>query len=91
MRCQQGLPQSQIAQHGADWGKGFATEGARRCLQFASQDLKLKKVISMASKTNVNSENVMLKIGMKKVKDFTHPRLLEHKNLKECVLYEIRL
>lgn len=73
------------------WGKGFATEGAKRCLRFASEDLKIKKVISMASKVNVNSENVMLKIGMKKVKNFIHPNLLENENLKECVLYEIKI
>lgn len=27
------------------WGKGYATEGAKRCLQYAFEDLKLEKVI----------------------------------------------
>lgn len=71
------------------WGKGYATEGAKRCLEYAFQDLALDKVLSIAPKNNENSEAVMTKIGMSKVKEFDHPLLLDDSRLKVCVLYEI--
>ncbi len=69
------------------WNKGFATEGAIRCLDYAFQTLRLDKVYSMAPKINISSERVMQKAGMHKVGEFEHPLLLEHPELKECVLY----
>lgn len=71
------------------WGKGYATEGAKRCLEYAFQNLGLIKIFSIAPKTNENSEAVMTKIGMSKVKEFDHPLLLDNNRLKVCVLYEI--
>lgn len=71
------------------WGKGYATEGARRCLEYAFNELQLNNVLSMAPKLNIRSEEVMKKIGMQKVKDFTHPLLLQDERLKTCVLYKI--
>lgn len=73
----------------AEWGKGYATEGARRCLEYAFNKLKLNSVLSMAPKLNARSEEVMKKIGMQKLKDFTHPLLLQDERLKTCVLYKI--
>lgn len=73
------------------WGKGFATEGATRCLNYAFTDLDLKYIVSVASKLNVKSINVMKKIGMHKVKDFIHPLLKGNVRLEECVLYDINL
>lgn len=72
----------------AEWGKGYATEGARRCLEYAFNKLQLSSVLSMAPKLNTRSEEVMKKIGMQKLKDFTHPLLLQDERLKECVLYK---
>ena len=71
------------------WNKGFATEGAKKCLEYAFTILKLTEVYAVAPKINTISENVMKKIGLKKVKTFEHPLLLEFKNLKDCVLYKI--
>ncbi|MDP4843467.1 MAG: GNAT family N-acetyltransferase, partial [Salibacteraceae bacterium] len=48
------------------WGKGYATEGARRCLEFAFHDLKLKRIVSIRTESNSKSENVMSKIGLRK-------------------------
>lgn len=73
-----------------EWNKGFATEGAKKCLDYAFNQLKLEKVISICPKINLPSENVMKKIGMKKVKEFDHPKLLNDDRLRECVLYEIK-
>jgi RimJ/RimL family protein N-acetyltransferase len=71
------------------WGKGYATEGARRCLKFAFEVLKLGELYSMAPSININSLKVMEKIGMTKIKTFEHPMLLDILRLKECLLYKI--
>jgi RimJ/RimL family protein N-acetyltransferase len=71
------------------WGKGYATEGAERCLEFAFEDLNLKKVFSACSKNNLKSENVMKKIGMEKMGEFNHPKLKKYPELEKCLWYEI--
>ncbi len=71
------------------WGKGYATEGAKRCLQFAFEDLNLKKVISVFTEKNTKSENVMKKIGMHKIGTFKHPKLKDYPEFESCVCYEI--
>ncbi|PYF72987.1 GNAT family N-acetyltransferase [Pedobacter nutrimenti] len=73
----------------AQWNKGYATEGAKRCLDYAFNQLKLEKVMAIAPTVNLKSEQVMKKIGMKKTKNFNHPGLADHKRLQECTLYEI--
>ena len=72
-----------------EWGMGYATEGAKRCLEYALYELNLQKVVAVAPKVNVRSELVMQKTGMKKVAEFIHPLLLHYKHLKDCVLYEM--
>ncbi len=72
-----------------EWGKGFATEGAKKCLDFAFNEIGLSNIKSICPETNNKSENVMKKIGMKKTKIFNHPLLSEFKELEKCVLYEI--
>ncbi|ASK29397.1 GNAT family N-acetyltransferase [Chryseobacterium sp. T16E-39] len=72
-----------------EWNKGYATEGAKRCLEYAFNDLAIKTVNSITPLINIKSEAVMKKIGMDKVKNFIHPRLQDAPHLQECVLYEI--
>ena len=71
------------------WGNGFATEGAKRCLEYAFNDLKLEKVISTCTENNSNSENVMVKIGMIKKGEFKHPKLKLYPAFEKCIWYEI--
>lgn len=71
------------------WNKGFATEGAKRCLQYAFEELQLSTINSIAPKINEPSIAVMKKIGMKFVKNFDHPLLPGDGRLQHCVLYEI--
>ncbi|WP_255673744.1 GNAT family N-acetyltransferase [Mangrovimonas futianensis] len=73
----------------AEWGKGFATEGAKKCLEFGFNEMGLEKIKSICPEINTRSEKVMKKIGMKKSKSFNHPLLFEYKELEKCVLYEI--
>ncbi len=72
-----------------EWGKGFATEGAKKCLEYAFDKIGLQNIKSICPKVNEKSEKVMKKIGMKKIKNFNHPLLSKCTDLEECVLYEI--
>lgn len=71
------------------WGRGYATEGAKRCLQLAFTDLNLDHVIATCTKQNENSEHVMKKIGMDKVSEFNHPKLKEYPEYEVCLCYKI--
>lgn len=73
------------------WGKGLATEGALECLKYAQTQLGLEQIYSMAPKSNKGSIQVMKKIGMHFIKEFEHPKLENHTNLRSCVLYGIDL
>ncbi len=72
------------------WNKGYATEGAKRCLQYAFETLELPGVNATAAEINLPSIRVMEKIGMEKVKTFIHPSLANNERLKQCVLYQIK-
>ena len=71
------------------WNNGFATERAKRCLEFGFETLHLENIYSVTPVVNTKSEEVMKKIGMQLVKTFNHPQLHEHVRLRNCVLYKI--
>jgi RimJ/RimL family protein N-acetyltransferase len=48
----------------AFWGRGFATEGARRALRFAWEETPLARVISVTNPDHVASRRVMEKCGL---------------------------
>ena len=48
------------------WHKGYATEAARACKKYAFENLKSDAVCSIIRDTNVASQNVALRNGMKK-------------------------
>ncbi|WP_041272465.1 GNAT family N-acetyltransferase [Desulfitobacterium hafniense] len=75
----------------AAWGKGYATEGAKACLDYGFNTLGLDEVYSFTAKANLPSENVMKKLGMKKVMEFKHPHVAENSPLAEHVLYMCQL
>ncbi len=72
------------------WGNGYATEGAKRCLSYGFETLKLPEIVSVAPSINITSIKVMEKIGMQKASTFNHPLLKEYPNLESCVLYKIK-
>lgn len=71
------------------WGKGYASEGAKRCLEFAFNDLGLTQVIAVCTRSNTRSEAVMQRIGMKKAGEFRHPKLECFPEFQECLCYSI--
>ncbi len=72
------------------WGKGYATEGAKKCIKYAFDELKIVKIFSICTINNRNSENVMKKIGMTKKGEFNHPELINHPEYEKHIWYEIK-
>ncbi len=74
------------------WDKGYATEGAKKVLEYAFKTLKLHEVVSFTVPDNLRSRRVMEKIGMiRSVNgDFLHPRLDPEHPFAKHVLYTIR-
>lgn len=70
------------------WGKGYATEAAIACLNYAKDELKLKEVLSFTSLPNKRSEHVMQKIGMTRIKEFDHPLVEPNHPLCRHILYK---
>ncbi|MBS1598164.1 MAG: GNAT family N-acetyltransferase [Bacteroidetes bacterium] len=70
------------------WGRGYATEAAKACVQFGFEKLSFDRITSFTSVLNINSEKVMQKIGMKKIGEFDHPFLEKENKLCRHVLYE---
>ena len=71
------------------WGKGYATEGAKACLQVGWEEYRLDEILSFAVKRNLPSVHVMKKLGMRYVKNFIHPALKQWPEIEECVLFRI--
>ena len=72
------------------WGLGYATEGAKACLDFGFEELGFTEVYSFTAIPNKASERVMQKIGMEKVGAFNHPKLPSGHWLERHILYRIR-
>jgi RimJ/RimL family protein N-acetyltransferase len=71
------------------WGMGYATEGARRCMAYAFDELGMDRLIAVCTYDNLKSEHVMQKIGMRYMGTFDHPNLTEHPEYLRCKWYEI--
>ncbi len=48
----------------SEWGKGFATESAKACLEYGFGNLNLHLIIARTSDQNYPSQKVLEKIGM---------------------------
>lgn len=64
------------------WNKGFATETAKKCLEFGFDKLKINKIVGRAMKENTGSIKVLEKIGMKFKENFEFDG-------KDGVIYEL--
>jgi RimJ/RimL family protein N-acetyltransferase len=73
------------------WGFGYATEGAKRCLEYGFNELGFKEIVSITPLKNTKSEHVMLKIGMEKQGVFEHPQIENEHWLKTELLYKITI
>ncbi len=75
----------------ADWGKGYAREGAEACLDWAWRELGAASVIAVTVPENTRSWGLMLRLGMtcNPQEDFDHPDLPEGDPLRRHRLYRI--
>jgi len=73
------------------WGHGYASEAALRSLRFAFDDLGLDEVVSFTTRSNLRSQAVMERIGMRRDLDgdFEHPNVEEGSPLRMHVLWRI--
>lgn len=71
------------------WGKGYATEGSKACLQVGWDQFGLGEIVSFAVTGNLPSIHVMRKLGMIYDKNFIHPQLQQWPEIEECVLYRV--
>lgn len=71
------------------WGNGYATEGAKRCLDYAFNTLQYDAVIATCTAQNNKSERVMQKIGMTKIGEFMHPNLKHYPEYEKCVCFSL--
>lgn len=73
------------------WGKGYATEGAKACLEYGFMNLGLNEIVSFTALPNTRSIAVMKKLGLTRNPDddFDHPKIPEGHPLRRHVLYRI--
>lgn len=71
------------------WNKGYATEGAMRCVEYGFNVLGLNEIYSFTSQSNEASINVMKKIGLKEQGSFLHPNIEADNQLRLHVLYKM--
>ncbi len=74
-----------------NWGKGYATEGAKAALEYGFKNCGLSEIVSFTVPNNERSIAVMERIGMKRdlEGDFAHPKLEVEHPLSKHVLYRI--
>lgn len=71
------------------WNKGYATDGAKACLEYGFNNLEMDVIYSFTSQLNKPSINVMKKINLEEVETFNHPRIEKGDPLRLHVLYKI--
>ncbi len=67
------------------WGHGYATEAATAALARGLEEVE--SVISTTALSNVRSERVMQRLGMRRELEFDHPRVPEGHPVRPHVLY----
>ena len=67
----QQLPEIGYHINKAYWRRGYATEAAKKCMEYAFETLQFPAVYSYMSSTNAASYGVALKNGMKFVEEYT--------------------
>ncbi len=75
----------------AAWGHGYASEGAAALLDFGLGQLELPEILSFTARTNLRSQAVMLRIGLRPdpSRDFDHPALAEGDPLRPHLVFAI--
>lgn len=54
------------------WGKGYATEAAKACIDYGFNKMDLKEIYAMTDSRNLNSNNVLKKLGFNFIEKFDY-------------------
>jgi 3-dehydroquinate dehydratase / shikimate dehydrogenase len=73
------------------WGKGYATEAANACVEYAFTTLALPEIVSFTTTLNDRSRAVMERLGMRRDPngDFDHPGIPPGNPVRPHVLYRL--
>ena len=71
------------------WDKGYATEGARACLEYGFRNFGCDSILAFTAIPNKRSERVMQKIGMEYFGNFEHPSVEPGHPLRPHIIYKI--
>lgn len=71
-------------------GQGYATEAAQRVLEMGFNDYHLAEIVAFTTLSNLPSQRVMEKLGMRRSGEFDHPLLPAAHPLLRHVLYRKR-
>lgn len=71
------------------WHHGYASEGAKRVLDYAFDELNLATIYSFTATQNKPSAQVMKRIGMTYKETFNYPKIEKGHPLEQQVLYQI--
>jgi RimJ/RimL family protein N-acetyltransferase len=73
------------------WGYGYAPEAAEAALHYGFANLQLSEIVANTVPLNINSQRVMMKLGMSRdpADDFDHPLVPECHPLRRQVLYRL--
>lgn len=76
----------------AYWGRGYATEAARACMEYGFVTLDLEEIVAVTATRNQPSRRVMERLGMTRsaTDDFEHPSIAAGHPLRAHVLYRKR-
>lgn len=74
------------------WGKGYATEAARRAVSYGFGQLGLSEIVSFTAVGNARSQAVMRRLGMTydPTEDFDHPSVPVGHAVRRHVLWRLR-
>ncbi len=71
------------------WGKGYATEAAKKLIEYGFSKLQLDEIVSFTAIINKRSTAVMERLGMSYEGEFDHPGLDAENQLHRHALYRI--
>lgn len=72
------------------WNQGYATEAARRIIDYGFSELKLPQIISYVTPANGASTKVMEKLGMIKEQSFIHPSMNKEDLFSKMILFRLK-
>lgn len=75
--------------HRPYWGQGYATEAARAAIADGFDRVGLDQIVAFTVLSNLASQAVMHRLGMRRAGEFDHPLVPETSALRRHVLYRL--